>query len=435
MTLSIKIEPDTIAHYKLEHLLARGGMSLVYLARDIQTNQQVAIKLVHASEYDYYERFQREAKTLASLENEHILPIFSYGEYESWFYMAMPYIEDGSLRDRMAKGKLPLEETEAILTQLVDAVQYAHERGIVHRDIKPSNILLRDGKHVYLADFGLVKNADEISDLTQTGCLLGTPEYMAPELAERPATASSDIYALGVVFYYMLTGHLPFKSSTPLGMYWRHLHEQPVAPSTYNPALSLATDQVLLHALAKEPEQRFQSAKALLKAYQLSKKPEQVSISIVQVRTLPATVTRRPVVSPHNIRGFLHSAMNTRVGALLVLAAALLFLVPALLHLSLSYGYDRPQAAILEANNLSFRSHPLTTTPVIQPTPTKTKTSTNHPTPPSVPTSIRKPIINVSSRSSSNNKNGSTGQGYHSGGGNGKHDKHKHKHGHGGKGN
>ena len=425
MTLSFKIEPDTIAHYKLEHLLARGGMSLVYLARDIQTGQQVAIKLVHASEHDYYERFQREAKTLANLENEHILPIFDYGEYESWFYMAMPYIEDGSLRDRMAKGMLPLEEAEAILTQLVAAVQYAHDRGIVHRDIKPSNILLRDGKHVYLADFGLVKNADEISDLTQTGCLLGTPEYMAPELAERPATVSSDIYALGVIFYYMLTGHMPFKSSTPLGIYWKHLHEQPVAPSMYNQALSLATDQVLLHALAREPEQRFQSAKALLKAYQVSKKPEQVSISIVPVRTLPSTVTRQPVVSPPGgMRGFFHSAMNMRVGALLVLAATLLFIVPALLHLSLTYGYDRSQASIVEANSLSFHNHPLTTTPVVQPT------STNHPTP-----TVSKPPIQrttkVSFSSSSNNKNGSNSQRHDSGGGKGKHNKHKHKHGNG----
>jgi len=260
---SIEIEPGTIAHYQLEYLLARGGMSVVYLARDIHTDQQVAIKLVHASEHDYYERFQREANTLASLKNEHILPIFDYGAYESWFYMTMPYIEYGSLRDRLAKGTLPLQEAETLFTQLVDAVQYAHEQGILHRDIKPSNILLRDGKHVYLADFGLVKHVEELSDLTQTNCLLGTPEYMAPELAECPATVSSDIYALGVVFYYMLTGHVPFKSNTPLGVYWKHLHEQPVAPSTYNQALSLSTDQVILHALAKEPEQRFQSAEAM----------------------------------------------------------------------------------------------------------------------------------------------------------------------------
>ena len=128
--------------------------------------------------------------------------------------MTMPYIEQGSLRDRLAQGILPLQEAETILTQLVDAVQYAHDHRILHRDIKPSNILLRDGKHVYLADFGLVKHMEETSDLTQTNCLLGTPEYMAPELTERPATANSDIYAIGVVLYYMLTGRVPFKSTT-----------------------------------------------------------------------------------------------------------------------------------------------------------------------------------------------------------------------------
>ena len=279
---SFELEPSTIAHYQLEHILARGGMSLVYLAHDIDTGQKVALKLVHAIEHDYYERFQREARTLAGLDNEHILPVIDYGEYGSWFYMTMPYIEYGSLRDRLVKGTLSLQEAEEILAQLADAVQYAHDQGIVHRDIKPSNILLRDGHHVYLADFGLVKHMEERSDLTQTGCLLGTPEYMAPELTELPATSSSDIYALGVVLYYMLTGRVPFSGSTPLGIYWKHLHEQPVAPSTYNSALSPVTDSVILHALAKEPEERFHSAKALLEAYAVAIQEERkTTLSLV----------------------------------------------------------------------------------------------------------------------------------------------------------
>ncbi len=427
---SFKIEPDTIAHYQLESLLARGGMSVVYLAHDIHTDQQVAIKLVHASEHDYYERFQREASTLASLENEHILPIFDYGEYDAWFYMTMPYIEHGALRDRLEQGPLPLQEAETLFTQLVDAVQYAHEQGILHRDIKPSNILLRDGKHVYLADFGLVKHVEELSDLTQTNCLLGTPEYMAPELAEHPATASSDIYALGVVLYYMLTGHVPFKSNTPLGVYWKHLHEQPVAPSTYNQALSLSTDQVILHALAKEPEQRFQSANAFLEAYHASIKDEhRATVSIVKVNPiLTATITRRQFKN----RTFLQRAMNVRVGILLLASVALLFIVPALLHFSLSYDDNHVQASLVHANSLSFRSHPLTTTPTIQPTFTGSKTPTVRRTPTTSKTAVP-PNAQVSSPLSISGTSGSNGRGNQSGGGNGKHKKHKPKHGHKGK--
>ena len=434
---SFEIELGTIAHYQLEHLLARGGMSVVYLARDIQTDQQVAIKLVHASEHDYYERFQREASTLASLENEHILPIFDYGEYDSWFYMTMPYIEHGSLRDRLAKGPLSLQEAETLLIQLVDAVQYAHEHGILHRDIKPSNILLRDGKHVYLADFGLVKHIEEMSDLTQTNCMIGTPEYMAPELADHAARPSSDIYALGVVSYFMLTGRVPFKSNNPLGVYWKHLHELPVAPSTYNQTLSLTTDQVILRALAKDPERRYQSAKSFLEAYQESIQAEHTpTVSIVKLRptTLPATVTRRSFVTSHKNRIFLQRAMTIRVGALLLLAAALLFIVPALLHFSLSYGDDRTQASILlHASSLSFQNRIPTITPTMHPTLTESKT----PTIPST-SGTRKISIpqgtNISSALPISNTSKSTGHGNSGKKGSGKHEKHKHKkHGRGGK--
>ncbi len=431
---SIEIEPGTIAHYHLERLLAHGGMSVVYLARDMHTDQQVAMKLVHASEHDYYERFQREASTLASLENEHILPIFDYGAYDSWFYMTMPYIEHGSLRDRLAQGPLPIQEAEILFAQLVDAVQYAHEQGILHRDIKPSNILLREGKHVYLADFGLVKYVEELSDLTQTNCMLGTPEYMAPELAEHSATVSSDIYALGIVFYYMLTGHLPFKSNTPLGIYWKHLHEYPVAPSTHNHTLSLATDHVILSALAKDPEQRFHSAKAFLEAYQASSKDEhKPTVSIVKVSPIiPATIVNRPRVIFRGNGTFLQRATHMRVGALLLLAASLLFIVPALLHFSLSYGHNSVQASLLHASSLSFRSHTLTITPTIQPILTSGQTPTVRPTPTTSTTSTPQKT-KVSSPLLISNASGSGSQGNHSGGGSGKHKKHKPKHGHRGK--
>jgi len=445
--LTPEIGRTTIAHYRLERLLARGGMSVVYLAYDVHTNKQVAIKLVHKNEHNYYERFQREAHTLASLKHDHILPALDYGEYDSWFYMVMPYIEYGSLRDRLARGIFTTQETEKILIQLVAAIQYAHKQGIIHRDIKPSNILLRDGTHVYLADFGLVRHVEEMGDITQTGCLLGTPEYMAPELIERPATQISDIYALGIVLYYMLTGTVPFKGSTPIGTCWKHQHERPVAPSTRNSTLSHATDQVILHALAKQPEQRIQSANDLLQAYQASIRYEQKAIvNVVEkshVITIPSVITRRrPSVVFRVNKKFLHHAIcNTvkmRVGALLIVAALLLFIIPTFLGFSLSHGNGRSQVSMaLNANAPFVHSRTLTTTPTTHPTPTGSKTQTATPTihstsigsktstQHSTPTTS-KPLATTPSSNTNGNKNTGT----HGSKGSDKSKKHQHKHQH-----
>jgi serine/threonine protein kinase len=209
----------TIGHYSLGRRLARGGMSEIYLASDSQTHQTVAIKVVHRSNTDSCERFQREVEAVGALSHDHILPAFAAGDYGDWCYLVMPYIEYGTLDTRLAGGPLSLREAGILLGQLSSALQHAHTQGILHRDIKPTNVLLRDGDHVYLTDFGLVKRVGEDNELTATGSLLGTPEYMAPELAVEPASTSSDLYALGVVLYKMLTGHVPFAASTPVGIF------------------------------------------------------------------------------------------------------------------------------------------------------------------------------------------------------------------------
>ena len=263
------LEPSTcIAHYCLLRRIARGGMSHVYLAQDVFTEQLVALKLVDRNQSEHCERLQREIGAVAELIHDHILPALDYGPYYSWHYLATPYIEHGTLRERLTQGPLTIKEAGNIHEQIASALQFAHEHGIVHRDVKPSNILLRDGEHAYLTDFGLVKLIDEASDITQTGCMLGTPTYMAPELVEHDATPRSDIYALGIVLYQMLTGHIPFESTTPIGVYWKHLSESPVPPSTHNPAISPAIDAVVLHALEKNPQQRFGSASEFAQAYQ-----------------------------------------------------------------------------------------------------------------------------------------------------------------------
>src|SRR5689334_21180240 len=152
-----QFEQNMLGHYQLQRRLAQGGMAEIYLALDLETNQMVAVKLVHTSASDYCERFRREVKVLATLSHKHILPVLDHGEYESWCYLITPYIEYGTLSDRIKQGALSLSEADQVLDQLTQALQYAHDQGIIHRDIKPSNVLMRDGTYVYLADFGLVK--------------------------------------------------------------------------------------------------------------------------------------------------------------------------------------------------------------------------------------------------------------------------------------
>ncbi len=261
------LEGTTLGRYRLQRRLGRGGMSEVYLAYDERMERNVAIKVVNSSYADYLERFRREAGAIGRLRHDHILPAFDFGEQGPWHYLVMPYMEHGTLRDRLAKGRLTLEEAGEMLEQIASALQAAHDQGIIHRVIKPSNILLRDEHYAYLADFGLAKTLEGASELTQTGSLLGTPEYMAPELAEGPATTGSDIYALGILLYQMVTGRVPFTAETPIAVYWKQLREQPMPPSRLNPALPHSVEQVILRALEKNPRRRYQTAQALAQAY------------------------------------------------------------------------------------------------------------------------------------------------------------------------
>lgn len=186
-----------------------------------------------------------------------------------YHYLVMPYCKQGTLLKRVSKEILSGEEAGRILGQVTSALQFAHNHGIIHRDIKPSNILLVNDSdpHVYLADFGLAKVMAAGSDITQTGFLIGTPEYMAPELISKPESVSSDIYALGILLYHMLTGQPPFRGSSPIAVLWKHVRERPIPPSHLNPAITPPVEQVILRALHKDPQQRFPDAMALAQAY------------------------------------------------------------------------------------------------------------------------------------------------------------------------
>ncbi len=268
------LEGTTLGRYRLQQRLGEGGMSEVYLAYDELMHRVIAIKVMSSSNVEYIERFQREAEAVGNLHHNHILPAFDYGQQNSWHYLVMPYIEHGSLSDLLDEGPLTLEHAGEMLSQIASALQCAHDHGILHRDIKPSNILLSDDHFAYLADFGLAKPMDGRDNVTHTGVLMGTPEYMAPELADGHASISSDLYALGILLYQMVTGQLPFTGDTPLAVYIRQMHEQPVPPSRLMPAIPPDVDRVILRALDKDPRRRFQTPDELALAYlQAAKAP------------------------------------------------------------------------------------------------------------------------------------------------------------------
>jgi len=315
-----QLEQALIEGYQIQRHLAQGGMANIYLAYDIEREQTVAIKMVHESAGEYSKRFQREVKAMAGLTHAHILPVFDYGEHESWYFLVTPYIEYGTLSDRLADGPLSLAEVDLILCQLAAALQFAHEQGIVHRDVKPSNVLMRDGNHVYLADFGLVKRVGQETGLTVTGYLIGTPEYLAPELAEEDATPQSDVYSLGILLYQMLAGRVPFKANTPMGVYLCHIRDEPQAPTIFNPTIPLAVESVILHAIEKDPQQRYQSAQELYLAYKQAIKgfvsestENQVLLAPEEVESLVSEVPQeRMLIVPEEVESLVSENTEKR---------------------------------------------------------------------------------------------------------------------------
>lgn len=283
-------EPLVDGRYRLLRLLRHGGMSEIYLSFDEQKQEQVALKLVSNNNPDCFKRLKREVRVLLKLSHEHILPILEYGEWEGYAYLVMPYMKNGNLRDQLAKGPLTQQEAGSILSQVADALQSAHDHGILHRDIKASNILLDSVQPdaIYLADFGLAKAPGEGSDITQTGCLIGTPEYMAPELVTMPESTSSDIYALGILLYQMLTGRLPFSGTTPIAICWKHVQDTPPLPSSLNPTITPEVEAVILRAIDKDPARRFSNPRSMAEEYkQALLRVQQSSSSLVASRPLP----------------------------------------------------------------------------------------------------------------------------------------------------
>jgi beta-lactam-binding protein with PASTA domain/tRNA A-37 threonylcarbamoyl transferase component Bud32 len=247
--------------YRIIRKLGSGGMANVYLAEDEELGRRVAIKLLndrYANDELFIERFRREAKSAAGLSHPNIVSIYDRGEAEGTYYIAMEVIEGRSLKELiLTRGPLPITAALTFAREILDALRFAHRHGIIHRDIKPHNILI--GERLKVTDFGIARAGT--SQMTEAGSIMGTAQYLSPEQARgAPVTAASDLYSVGIVLYEMLTGKVPFTGDSPIEIAMKHLNDPPKPPSRIRPEIPEELDQVVLRALAKQPEQRYQTA-------------------------------------------------------------------------------------------------------------------------------------------------------------------------------
>jgi class 3 adenylate cyclase/tRNA A-37 threonylcarbamoyl transferase component Bud32/tetratricopeptide (TPR) repeat protein len=260
-----------VAGYRVETLIGRGGMSVVYLAEHLSLGRRVALKVLApelARDARFRERFLRESRLAASLEHPNVLPIHDAGEFDGLLFIAMRHVEGRDLRSLLdEEGRLEPERALSLIGQVADALDLAHARGLVHRDVTPGNILVADRDHAYLADFGLSRLVASSVTLTETGQLLGTLDYVAPEQIEGlDADGRADVYSLTCVLYECLTGAPPFARNREIAVLWAHVQDPPPAPSEACPGLPAALDEVVARGLAKRPDDRVARCSGLVAA-------------------------------------------------------------------------------------------------------------------------------------------------------------------------
>jgi hypothetical protein len=257
-----------IGSYVIDSYLGRGGMGIVYRAFHPRLERWAAIKLLPpiGSSADARDRFEREARAVARLRHRHILSVFDFGEYAGQPYMVVEYMPNGALDHRMPKAPLTATQALALLGPLGEALDYAHQQGVLHRDVKPANVFLDAELQPVLADFGLAKMLGEQS-LTASGMISGTPTHISPEQTMgKPLNAQSDLYSLAVIGFQLLTARLPFQGEGMMDLLYAHVHTEVPPPTTFNPALPAPVDAVMLRALAKNPRDRYESAAELMGA-------------------------------------------------------------------------------------------------------------------------------------------------------------------------
>jgi tRNA A-37 threonylcarbamoyl transferase component Bud32 len=262
---------ENVGPYRIITQLGSGGMATVYKAYHAALDRYVAIKVMHQAlkeDPNFLGRFQREAKIVARLEHPHIVPIYDFSEHEGQPYLVMRFVEGETLKSRMQARKLTLPQVMDIMHPVCQALDYAHNQGVLHRDIKPSNILITPQNGVFLTDFGLAKIAQTGESTLSQDMMVGTPQYISPEQAQGRSDLDvrTDIYSLGVVLYELLVGRVPFQADTPYAVVHDHIFTPLPMPRSLNPALPEPFERVLLKALAKERDDRYASVSDFLSA-------------------------------------------------------------------------------------------------------------------------------------------------------------------------
>jgi serine/threonine protein kinase len=258
--------------YRIESLIARGGMGVVYLAEHVHLGRKAAVKILVpelAQDEAFRERFIRESRMAAATDHRNIIPVYDAGEADGELYIAMRYVVGTDLKDLLAReGRLDTDRAAAVIGQVAAALDTAHARGLVHRDVKPGNILIEEaGGHVFLTDFGLVKRSRSVSALTRAGQFVGTISYMAPEQIQgQEVDGRADVYSLGCVLYECLVGEPPYQRDQEVAMMYAHLVDPPPSVSERRPDLPPGVDDVMARAMAKSPGDRFQTGAELVEA-------------------------------------------------------------------------------------------------------------------------------------------------------------------------
>lgn len=295
----------SLGRYHVLEKLGEGGMAAVYKAFDTRLERNVAIKVIlphHEHSDEFLIRFHREARTLANLAHPNILKVFDYGEIDNHPYLVMEFIDGGTLKDWLFGRPTSWQKAVQLLARVARALEAAHASGVIHRDVKPANILMVNGTEPLLSDFGiakLIEGHEETTDLTGTGVGIGTPVYMAPEQGDGMADERSDIYSLGVILYQMVTGRLPFEADTPLSVMLKKMVDPLPRPTDYVPDLPVYVENVLIKALATDPQNRYRHMSEFSEALErLTSKADTIETIVTEAATEIMSDQARSDVSP-----------------------------------------------------------------------------------------------------------------------------------------
>jgi len=309
---------ENVGPYRIVEQLGQGGMATVFKAYHANLDRYVAIKALHPAfnqDPNFEARFQREAQVVAKLEHPNIVPVYDYAEHDKRPYLIMKFVEGDTLKARMDQGPLTADE----ITKIVDAVgaglSYAHKQGVLHRDIKPSNVLLAEDDRIYIADFGLARMAQAGESTLSSDMMLGTPQYISPEQAMGKSDLDNrtDLYSFGVMLYEMVVGKVPFSADTPFSIIHDHIYSPLPLPRTVNPEVPESVERVLLKALAKEREDRFDDAAKLVDAFKAAWNEAGVPIQGSDLSASQAARVEKETVAPQQAEPINVTSAPTKV--------------------------------------------------------------------------------------------------------------------------